>query len=225
LNLFPGVALAHWLAATVYIARQAFAEAEQELIAGAAAQDRQDEGARFRAVGLHLLLGLLRLSQGDEVSALHEFTRELTLGERAQIYAAQSRANTWCAIGGVRLRQAQADEALKAFDTAIDLVSGHPVAMAARAAITGDAAAQSGLEDRLRRLRENGATLEAAFADATRDALTGRPESAASVLHTALEQQPTGSGGWTVPVDPILHVSAHPEPWDPVLRLLRSRAG
>ena len=225
LKLFPGVAQAHWLAATVYIARGAFAEAEQELVAGAAAQDRQHEGARFRAVGLHLLLGLLRCAQGDESSALEEFTRELALKERAHIYTARARANAWCAIAGVRLRQTQTAPALAALARVLAIMPRHPVAMAARAAITRDAAAKTGLERRLSELRAGGAIFEAAFADATFDVLTGQPEQAAALLHGALDLQPMDSSGWTIPVDPLLHVGAAPGHWDPVLALLGSRAG
>jgi DNA-binding winged helix-turn-helix (wHTH) protein len=224
LQLFPGVAFAHWLAATVYIARQAFAEAEQQLIAGAAAQDQQPAGAKFRTVGLHLLLGLLRLSQGDESSALQEFTRELAFDEKAQLYTPQARANTWCAIGTVRLRETQRDAALSAFDEALDIVPGHPVAMAARAAVTRDANSKRRLDSRLGELREHGAVIEAAFAEATFEALTDHAARAARVVLAALEQQPTDSSGWTVPVEPLLHVSAHPEHWSEVLTLLSSRA-
>ena len=225
LKLFPGVALAHWLAATVYIARRALAEAEQELVAGAAAQDRQQEGARFRAVGLHLLLGLLRFAQGDEGSAVDEFTRELALADRPHIYTARARANAWCAIAGVRLRQTQTGTAVAALEQVLEIVPGHPVAMAARAAITRDAVAKAALERRLGALRANGAMFEAAFAEATSDALTGQPERAAAILHGALDLQPMDSSGWTIPVDPLLHVGAAAGHWDSLLTLLRSRAG
>jgi DNA-binding winged helix-turn-helix (wHTH) protein len=224
LKLFPGVALAHWLAATVYIARQAFAEAEQELVAGAVAQDRQHEGAKFRAVGLHLLLGLLRFAQGEEGSALEEFARELALEERPHIYTARARANAWCAIAGVRLRQKQTEPAVAALERVLDVMPRHPVAMAARAAITRDAAAETSVERRLGELRAAGAILEAAFAEATSRALTGHPDRAAAILHRALELQPMDSSGWTVPVDPLLHVDAASGHWDAVLALLRSRA-
>lgn len=224
LKLFPGLALAHWLAASVYIARQAFTEADRELVAGAAAQDRQHEGAKFRAVGLHLTLGLLRLSQGDESSALQEFTRELADEEAAHIYTRQARANAWCAIGAIRLRQAQPEAAVTAFERATDVVAGHPVAIAARAAVIGDATAKAALDGRLRELRDHGAVIEAAFAEATFNTLTGHPERAARVLYAALEQEPAGSGGWTVPVDPLLRVNTYQEHWDAVLMLLHSRA-
>lgn len=224
LKLLPDLALAHWLAATVHIARQAFAEAEHELVAGTAAQDRQQEGARFRAVGLHLLLGLLRLAVGEETAALQEFARELAFEEAAQIYTRQTCANTWCAIGGIRLRQAQTAEAATAFERAIEAVPGYPVAIAARSAVAEDAQSKTSLDDRLGELRDQGAVIEAAFAEATYATLTGHPDRAARVLYAALDQASAGSHGWTVPVDPLLQVNAHPEHWGAVLTLLRSRA-
>jgi tetratricopeptide (TPR) repeat protein len=224
LELCPGLALAHWLAATVYIARQAFEEAERELVAGAAAQDRQFDGAKFRAAGLHLLLGVLRLSRGDNASAVEELTRELVEDERPQIFTAQARANAWCAIGAHRLRQTDGAAALDAFDQATRVIPDHPAALAARAAITSDPDAVGNLERRLQELRDGGAVVEAAFARAAFEALAGRPERAAAVVHAALEDQPAGSSGWTLPVDPLLHVTAHPEHWEAVLELLRTRA-
>jgi DNA-binding winged helix-turn-helix (wHTH) protein/Flp pilus assembly protein TadD len=224
LRLCPDLALCHWLAATVYIARQAFAEAEQELIAGAAAQDRQVDGARFRAVGLHLLLGLLHLSRGADADARRELEKEIASGHGGQIYTAQARANAWCAIGALHLRSLDAAEALEAFDRAMENVPEHPPALAARAFITANAADSARLEGRVHQLREIGARIEAAFAEAIPLALHGRHDRAAGVLHVALDHQGEGSSGWTLPVDPFLHVAARPEPWRPVLELLRSRA-
>ncbi len=224
LRLCPDVPLAHWLAATVYIARQAFAEAEQELVAGAAAQDQQVQGTRFPAVGLHLLLGLLELSRGHEAAALQALQREITSGDREQIYSGQAHANAWCALGALRLRHADSDAARQAFDRSIEAVPDHPPALAARAFLTGDAGDTVTLEDRLQQLRATGASMEAAFAEAISHALRNRPDRAAGVLLAALERQSGGSGGWTLPVDPLLHVTAHAGPWRPVLALLRSRA-
>jgi len=52
LALGPGLGLAHWLAATVFIARETFDVALDELREGCAVQDAQREGChRFPAVG------------------------------------------------------------------------------------------------------------------------------------------------------------------------------
>ena len=224
LRLCPGVPLAHWLAATVYVARQAFGEAEQELVTGATAHDQQVEGTRFRAVGLQLLLGLIELARGHDVAASQALQREITSGDREQIYSGQARANAWCALGALRLRDADSDGARQAFDRAIDTVPEHAPALAARAFLTGDAEDTVRFKDRVQQLRATGASLEAAFAEAISHALSNRPDRASGVLLAALERQPGGSGGWTLPVDPLLHVAAHAGPWRPVLALLRSRA-
>ena len=64
LTLGSGLALAHWLRATVFIARGVFDPALEELRAGCAGQDSQIKAAGFLAVGLHLLHGLVLSAQG-----------------------------------------------------------------------------------------------------------------------------------------------------------------
>jgi DNA-binding winged helix-turn-helix (wHTH) protein len=226
LQLLPGLALAHWLAATVHIARQAFSEAEQELIAGAKAQDRQDQGGRFTAVGLHMTLGLIRLAAADAASAIDQFNRELASAGSAHIYAREACANASCAIGALQLRGGARADAVAAFDRALELVPGHVVAMAARIAIAGDNGALTKMmfDARTGELNESGATIDAALATATFEALSGRHAGAARLVHDALSRTPPGNGGWTVPVDPLLNAAAHPEPWWPVLAILRNRA-
>ena len=223
LKLLPGLALARWLAASVYIARQAFAEAEHELVVGAAEQDRQPDDTKFRAVGLHLILGLLRLARGDESSALEELERELAF-DAPHIYTRQAHANAWCAIGAIRLRHAEPDEALGAFERAAAIVTGHPGAVAARAAVTGDLSDKEMLDARLRQMRSVRGVAEAAFAEATYLTLAGDPARAAQVVRAVVQQNTAASIGWTVPIDPLLRVSAHPEHWDAVLELLRGGA-
>jgi DNA-binding winged helix-turn-helix (wHTH) protein len=227
LRLLPDFPFARWLAATVHIARQAFADAERELVAGVAAQERQPPGAAFKGVGLHLFLGLVRLATGDERSALAEIERELALGASGHIYAREACANAWCAIGAIRLAQGHRDSALDAFDRALEAVEGHAAAVAARAAASRPAQladARSALDRRLQDLRDHGAPVEAAVSEAIHAALTGDSEGAARLVLAALERAPAGSNGWTVPVDPLLRVTAHLRAWEPVLVLLRGRA-
>ena len=98
---------AHWLAATVYVARQAFDEAERELLAGLAAPLASGLGSdsRFSSVALHWLLGLIWLSRGDEKRALEEFELELSFENSSHLYARECSANTRYAIGALELRQ------------------------------------------------------------------------------------------------------------------------
>src|SRR5439155_8279880 len=78
LTLCPGLALPYWFAGTVFVARQAFDAALDELRAGCASQDAQrTDTGRFKAVGLHLLHGLVPAAQGSDAGALEQFTREL----------------------------------------------------------------------------------------------------------------------------------------------------
>ena len=224
LKLLPECALAYWLAATVYVARGALAEAEHELVDGAAAQDRQDEGARFGAVGLHLLLGLVRLAAGSEEAALEGFKREIRSEWGAHIYGREACANAWCATAAVHLRRKQIADAATAIDRAIDAVPGHAAALAARYAFDPNPQAAASFQSRLAELHAHGTPVEAAMAEATHRTLTGHPDRAASLLHEVLTRAPADSSGWVVPVDPLLHVRAQPELWAPVLALLRSRA-
>lgn len=226
LKLLPHFPYAHWMAATVHIARQALVEAEHELVAGAAAQDRQPSSGSFRAVGLHLLLGLVRLAAADERAALDEFNRELALKDGGHIYTHEACANAWCAIGAIHLRYGKREEAIEAFEHALADVKGYPVAMAARAAARAadDPSCRTALDGSLRELHSHGAVMEAAIAEAVYETIVGDAARAAETVGAALQQLPAGSSGWMIPVDPLLQVGAYGGTWEGVLTLLRSRA-
>src|SRR5439155_1358728 len=73
LALLPDFPMAHWLAATVHVARQVLNEAARELAAGVAAEAGRPTGAsRFSAVALHWVLGLIHLAEGDAAGAPRE---------------------------------------------------------------------------------------------------------------------------------------------------------
>ena len=143
LKLLPGFPFGHWLAATVHIARGAIEEAEQDLAAGAVAQDLQQPGSRFGTSGLHFLLGLVRLARGEEAAALQEFERELALEGADHIYTREVCAHTWCALGALRLRQSDPVAALAAFDRALINVAGYPLALMAGLAVRSVTAGSS----------------------------------------------------------------------------------
>ena len=66
MELYPDFPFAHFEAAMVYIARGALDRAESVLREGTIVQDRQAHlRQRYPAKGLHWLLGLVRLAQGD----------------------------------------------------------------------------------------------------------------------------------------------------------------
>ena len=223
----PGLALAHWLAATVHVARQTLEEAERELAAGVEAQDRQQERGKFGGVGLHLLWGLVHLARGDESAAEEAFARELAFEPVGRIYTRQACANAWYALGAIRLRHAKTDEAAAAFGRALDRVPGHALALAAMSA-AGDvghrSSATARLDRRLAVLRTHGASVEVAMASGVREVLAGRHARAASLIHAALRAAPSGSSGWTVPVEPVPQVGNHTDDWAKVFATLRARA-
>ena len=226
LKLMPGFAFAHWLSATVHVARGAFEEAERDLVAGTLAQDHQKEGSRFGTSGLHLLLGLVRLARGDEAAALDEFDRELAFEHAPHLYTREVCAHTWCAVAAVRLRQSDRVAARAAFERAFASVADSPLALAGSIVVDdGPRSAMSlALEARLDHLRAHGGLIEAAMTKAVSEALTGRHGAAAAVVRAALDGAPIGASGWMLPVEPFLRVSSHQAEWASVLAILASRA-
>jgi DNA-binding winged helix-turn-helix (wHTH) protein len=215
LTLCPGLALAHWFAATVFIARQAFDTALDELRPGCASQDAQrTEGVRFKAVGLHLLHGLVLAARGNEQGALEEFTRELEFEADGQLYARECSANTWYAIGAIHLRNGRRADADAAFREALNRVPGHPLAAALCGAdVTGAKSRLAGMND-----------VDLAMANAAALILNGKHELAARICGEALAHTEAGPAGWLLPVDPLLNPLRHPEVWARTLAMLRDRA-
>jgi hypothetical protein len=226
LALLPGFPQAHWLAATVYVARQAFDEAERELLAGLAAPLAGSLGSesRFSSVALHWLLGLIYLSRGDERRALEEFDLELSFEDSGHLYARECCANTCYAIGAVRWRQNLREDAAVAFQRAIERVEIHPLAR-----VGFEAASPSNPDSQKTRFPENppanrAADFESVLARAVRLKLAGAHSEAAHTIEGGLSAAPSGSEGWTLPVEPLLCVGSHPEVWGRVLALVRNRA-
>jgi DNA-binding winged helix-turn-helix (wHTH) protein/Tfp pilus assembly protein PilF len=221
LALLPGLPHAHWLAASVYVARQTLAEAERELAAALAMPPQDASGSsRFHAVAIHWLLGLIQLARGDNAGAMARFERELALERDALLYARECAANTWYAIGALRLREGNVAQATAAFHRAIERVAAHPMAHA------GLAAAGKPVEDGAGRLTAADSTpsVGRALAEAAYLAAAGRHEDAARRVDQALAVAAPGSAGWLLPVEPLLHTAARPDVWAAPLARLRSRA-
>jgi tetratricopeptide (TPR) repeat protein len=222
LALLPGFPLAHWLAATVHVARQALDEAERELVAGLQPAP-QTSGSKFSAVALHWLLGLILLDRGDEAGALRELERELALENSGQLYARECAANTWYGIGAIKLRQGQWADARAAFECAERHVAAHPMAHVGRAAVdwldggTAPAAVPW-------RVNRPVAPVDAAVCEAALLALSDSHEAAARAVADALATAPPGNAAWLLPVEPLLHVRARPDVWAEVLAFLQNRA-
>jgi DNA-binding winged helix-turn-helix (wHTH) protein/Flp pilus assembly protein TadD len=211
LTLCPGLALPYWFAATVFVARQAFDAALDELRAGCAAQDAQraDTG-RFKAVGLHLLHGLVLAAQGSDEGALEQFARELDFEPEGQLYARECCANTWYSIGAIHLRCGRGDDARAAFRQALARVPGHPLAAVTLGASPPQASTDNSVD---------GAVVAGAAL-----ALQGRHDEAARVCADALARAEPGPAGWLLPVEPLLQPLAHPDLWGRTLAILRDRA-
>jgi len=228
LRLLPGLSLAHFLAATIHVARQSFDAAEHEVEAGIAAQDAQPSTAtRFGAVGLQWLRGLLQLRAGDEAGAQASFQRELSAGDAGHLYAAECCANVHYAIGATAWTRGDAAGAVVAFDRALSLASGQPMARAARAVLSPDSereARAQQLTARLERLRAHRLTIDAAMAEAVEAMMRGDVAQAAARVQDACIQAPPGSQGWSLPIDPLLRVYTNETAWAGALALLRTRA-
>src|SRR5918996_4486153 len=103
-DLYPDFPFVHFEAAMVHIARGALDRAESVLREGTIVQDRQaDLRQRYPARGLHWLLGLVRLAQGDVQEAEAEFSKERAFGTE-QLYGAEFVMNACDATGFAKLR-------------------------------------------------------------------------------------------------------------------------
>ncbi len=216
LALLPGFALAHWLIATVHVARYALDEAERELAIGIASQSRAS-AQRFSAVALHWLQGLIHLARDDREFALEAFERELFSEGDGHLYGRECCANTWYAIGALRLRQGDREAAAMAFREAIHRISGHPLARLGLAVANASAAAVA-------RQSARSASVDISIGHAVALALAGKHVDAASVVEQALAAAPAGNAGWIIPIEPLLHISAHSGIWASALVRLRTRA-
>jgi len=218
LSLLPGFPLAHWLAATVHVARHALDEAERELDAGVATLDSTAASTRFSSVALHWLRGLLRLARGDERGALAAFEAELAGEGRAQLYARECCANTWYAIGAVRLRHGNLVGAEDAFRQVLDRVPQHPLALAASQADPSQPPIAAH-----RASARMPSPVDLALATAVRLSRDGKVLEAAGIVEGALAAAPDGSSLWTLPIDPVLRTAGDPR-WTVALARLRDRA-
>lgn len=172
-------------------------------------------------VAVHWLLGLIFLAHGDETRALEEFECELASENAGQLYARECAANTWYAIGALRLRQARPADATAAFGQALERVATHPMARVGLMACRADAIAP------LRAAASpvvHTPSVDTALVQAVQLVLAGAHTEAAQTLEEALASAAPGNAGWLLPVEPLLHATAHPDVWARALARLRNRA-
>jgi DNA-binding winged helix-turn-helix (wHTH) protein len=216
LALLPDFPLAHWLAATVFIARGAFGAALDHLRPGCTAQDVQRNGGPFAAVGLHLLHGLVLAAHSSPAAAIDEFRRELDSAHKRQLYARECLANTCSSMGAVFLHRGRHQEARTAFEDACKYIDRHPFASVGLAALDGS----------LSTVIASRATdpMDATMVAAAALALRGNHEDAAALFVDAITQADPGAAGWLLPVEPLIRVSSRPAAWTEALAIVRHRA-
>ena len=211
LALYPDFAFAHFQTAMVHVARGHLREAETVLHQGAAVQDRQiGRGDRYPALGLHWLLGLVRLAQDDVDEALRELDRERQLAEPHRLYGREYEMSSHCGLGACLLRLGRIEEAAGSFRRALVLYPDHAqsnlgLSVALRAMgspETADAAWRRALAtaDALATTRP----IEAAIVHSQLLAADGRLHDAGEVLCKALDDAPPGFAAWTLPIEPFL---------------------
>lgn len=214
LALLPGLPIARWLAATVYVARQALPEAERELIAGIEAQEQQPDGpARFSAVGLYWLRGLVALANGDAALASAAFDRELASESKGHLYSRECCANTWYAVGAMHLGRREWEPASRAFREATTRVPQHALAKVGLTIAAGQGAGAVQPFD-----------LSDPLGTAACLVMSGEPERAAMIVDRMIAAAPDGSTGWLLPVEPLLQIGRQSAAWSSVLARLRDRA-
>jgi DNA-binding winged helix-turn-helix (wHTH) protein/tetratricopeptide (TPR) repeat protein len=231
LALYPDFAFAHFQMAMVHVARGHLREAETVLRQGAAVQDRQmARGDRYPGLGLHWLLGLVRLTQGDHQEALHEFDRELTLANPNRLYGREYKMSAFHARGMCLLEIGRTSDAIAAFEAGLEWYPDHAqtqlgLALAFRAAGSRDRA-----DARLNRLTAIVETLtrsrpiEARLVESQRLAADGKSVQAATRLEELLETAPPGFAGWTLPVDPLFRHLPGTKEFTNALQRLAERA-
>ncbi len=217
LALHPDFAFAYFQVAMVYVARNQLQQAEAVLRQGAAVQDRQiQRRERFPALGLHWLLGLVRLAQDDVEEALAEFDREARLADPRRLYGREYAMNAWHARGLALLRASRGDEARAALKRALDLYPNHAQSLIAIGDFQKAEAAMAILKTHR--------PIEFAIANAQLLAMRRHAKEAIRGLERLAGEAPPGFAGWTIPIEPLLKPLAEHNALGPVLELLARRA-
>jgi len=231
LTLYPDFAFAHFQMAMVHVARRHLREAETVLRQGAAVQDRQmARGDRYPGLGLHWLLGLVRLAQGDPDEALTEFDREMKLANVNRLYGREYKMSALHARGVCLLGIGQTAEAITAFESALELYPDYAqthlgLSVAFRAGGFADRAdqARTKLTATLRTLGRS-RPIEAKLVESQRLTADGQVDRAAATLNDLLETAPPGFAAWTLPVDPLFRQLHAAQGFTAVLQKLAERA-
>jgi DNA-binding winged helix-turn-helix (wHTH) protein/Tfp pilus assembly protein PilF len=231
LALYPEFAFAHFQMAMVHVARGHLAEAETVLRQGAAVQDRQiARGERYPALGLHWLLGLVRLAQDDVDEALDEFDRERVFAEPRRLYGREYAMNAVHGRGLCQLHAGRCEAAIESFQQALVLYPDHAqsnlgLALAFRAN-GSHALAEIALDnvEATLSLLASARPIEAGIVRAELLTARGNAEAAVAALGRLLEQAPPGFAGWTLPAEFFLRQLSDAKGFTTVLARLADRA-
>jgi DNA-binding winged helix-turn-helix (wHTH) protein/Flp pilus assembly protein TadD len=222
LALYPDFAFSYFQTAMVHVARGHLTEAEHVLQHGTAVQDRQiARGERYPALGLHWLLGLVRLAQEDVDEALDEFERERALARPYRLYGREYTMYALLGRGSALVRASRQDDAAAAFREALTLYPNYPLALIG-AAVTTDgefSRAEAAIAD-----MAPGKPIQAALARGALMAACGDVSAAADELDRVLATAPPGFAGWQLPIQPLLREVAEKAPIRAVLGRLAERA-
>ena len=231
LSLYPDFAFAHFQMAMVHVARGHLQQAETVLRQGAAVQDRQvARGDRYPALGLHWLLGLVRLAQEDVDEALEEFTREGRRADPHRLYGREYEMSALYCRGACMLRVGRHSDAIDCFEQALGLYPEHAqshIGLALALRSTGSIARADSTVRALAKIQARLAgtrPIEAALVESQAQATGGHVETACAVLCSLLDTAPPGFAGWTIPIEPLLFQPHGSKAFLAVLRRLADRA-
>ena len=222
LTIYSDLAFAHFYIAMVHIARNQLPMAIEVLHQGVVLQDKQaGRASRYPASGLHWLLGMVYLAQGDAARALSECRRELEAasGGSSRVWGKEFAMNAHDGCGFALLADRRFDDSAAAFEDALRLFPGHArsqIGLAHCLAAAGRRAeAQAALEHArasILELGRGGRLIEAALLSAMASVAQGRPTDAIGLLHRLVTEAPPGFPGWTIPIEPMLKpLQAQPE--------------
>ena len=221
LALYPDFAFAHFQMAMVHVARGHVRDAETVLRQGAAVQDRQiGRGGRYPALGLHWLLGLVRLAQDDVEEAIVEFDHEHRLAEPHRLYGREFAMYALHGRGAALLAAGRATEAIETFQRALALYPDNGPARLGLAVARKTSDAETSVLAVLDRARP----IEAALVRAQILAARHDTDGAVTTLQHLLDSAPPGFAGWTIPVEPFLEELRRTPGFAGILTRLAERA-
>ena len=230
-SLYPEFAFSHFHVAMVHVARGALTEAETVLRQGAAIQDRQiARGGRYPALGLHWLLGLVRLASSDVEEALAEFDREAHLAEPRRLYGREFQMHASTGKAAAFARAGRALDAVASYRLALTHYPDNVPALLGLSSVlaltgqTAEAEEQHAKMDAVLRTLAHTRPVYAAIAKAERLVTEGRAADAVTLLRNVLQKAPPGFACWTVPIEPAFHNVIALPAFAPFLQELAARA-